>query len=185
MDFTDHFFSFVQRVETGPLALFAAAMFVTFLIARERRPRSDLSLRAAGRRRLMTRIIKWSVLSIAIMGLLFSLGVDLRGLWSMLAAVLSLVAIGFVAMWSILSHMLASVLLVTFRPFQIGDKIELVGEDSIVGKVIDMSLVYTTLRTSDGGVLRIPNNLFFQKVLKRFPSKSSDASPVVALQEQT
>jgi small-conductance mechanosensitive channel len=128
-------------------------------------------------------MVKWLVVSIAIMGALVLLGIDLRGLWSVLAATLSLVAIGFVAMWSILSHMLASVLLVTFRPFQIGDKIEIVGDDSVVGKVIDMSLVYTTLRTSDGSVLRIPNNLFFQKVLKRFPPGSLDASSAVALQE--
>ncbi|ATC65159.1 hypothetical protein CMV30_15025 [Nibricoccus aquaticus] len=183
MDFTDHIFSFVQRFETGPLALLAAAMFATFLIARERRPKGNLSLRASRTRPLLTKMVKWSVVSIAIIGALLSLGIDLRGLWSVLAAMLSLVAIGFVAMWSILSHMLASVLLVTFRPFQIGDKVEIVGDDLVVGKVIGMSLVYTTLRTSDGSVLRIPNNLFFQKVLKRFQPGSLDASPAVAIQE--
>lgn len=80
---------------------------------------------------------------------------------------MSLIAIGFVAMWSILSHMLASVLIVVFRPFEVGDRVELVGDDPVIGEVTDLNPVYTTLRADDGGVFQIPNNQFFQKVLKR------------------
>ncbi len=181
MYFTDHIISFIQRLETGPLALFATLILSAFLIGRERRPKNSLSLRATRRRRILTKTAKWLAASVAVVCVLLSLGIDLHGLWSMLAAILSLVAIGFVAMWSILSHMLASVLLVTFRPFEIGDKIEIVGDDPVTGRVIGMSLVYTTLRTSDGGALRIPNNLFFQKVLKRFPPTSTEAGPTPAI----
>lgn len=82
-------------------------------------------------------------------------------------AALSLIAIGFVAMWSILSHMLASVLIVIFRPFEVGDRVEILGDDEIIGEVTDLNPVYTTLRAADGGTLQVPNNVFFQKALKR------------------
>ena len=41
------------------------------------------------------------------------------------------------------------------------------------GKVVDINLVYTTLRETDDGegagtVLQIPNSLFFQRVLRRW-----------------
>lgn len=96
-----------------------------------------------------------------------ALGIDLKGLWTTLAAALSLVAIGFVAMWSILSHMLASLLIVVFRPFGVGDRVEIIGDDLVLGEVTDLNPVYTTLRADDGGTLQVPNNLFFQKALKR------------------
>ncbi|HTX65361.1 MAG TPA: mechanosensitive ion channel domain-containing protein, partial [Opitutaceae bacterium] len=47
-----------------------------------------------------------------------------------------------------------------------GDEIEFAGEP-VRGRVVDLNFVYTTLRSADGSVLQIPNNLFFQKVLKR------------------
>jgi small-conductance mechanosensitive channel len=70
-------------------------------------------------------------------------------------------------MWSILSHMLASILIVIFRPFEVGDSVEIVGDDPVRGEVMDLNPVYTTLRAEDGGTLQVPNNLFFQKALKR------------------
>ncbi len=153
----------------GSLAMFVAGVAVSFLFARARKVRKQRATRLSHSRVIWKRVIKGALIVLAAVCVLPALGIDLHGLWSMLAAVLSLVAIGFVAMWSILSHMLASLLLVAFRPFRIGDKVEIVGDDPIAGKVIDIGLVYTTLRTSEGGILRIPNNLFFQKVLKRFP----------------
>lgn len=161
------FISFLQSSNLGPAALLAAAVVTTYLLAR--RPRAFVQPRLASpvKSRYTAGVIRWMIIGISAIGALLAMGIDLHGLWSMLGAVLSLVAIGFVAMWSILSHMLASLLIVAFRPFEIDDQIEIVGDDPILGKVIDLSLVYTTLRTSDGGTLRIPNNLFFQKVLKR------------------
>ena len=80
-------------------------------------------------------------------------------------------------MWSILSHMLASVLIVVFRPFEVGDRVEIVGDDPVVGEVTDLNPVYTTLVADDGGILQVPNNLFFQKALKRQPPPASASPP--------
>lgn len=162
-----HYLSHPQISALGPVALLTAAVATKFILSRAQR--SSIASPRPRRRRLSapSGAIKWLVIAAAALGLLLAFGIDLQGLWSTLLGVLSLVAIGFVAMWSILSHMLASVLIVIFRPFEAGDRIEVVGDDPVLGEVVDLNLVYTTLRTEDGGTLQIPNNLFFQKVLKR------------------
>lgn len=181
MQTLSQFSAFLQRSNLGPAALLVAAILTTYLIARKPRvpvqPRPVIPLKS----RITAGVVRWGIIGVAGIGVLLAMGIDLHGLWSMLGAVLSLVAIGFVAMWSILSHMLASLLIVAFRPFEIDDQIELVGDDPIHGKVIDLNLVYTTLRTADGDTLRIPNNLFFQKVSKRHaPQKIASEHPSLA-----
>lgn len=152
----------------GPAALTVAAVLVTVLLARPRR-RPAAAAPAFARRRLglPKGVSRWLVIGGFAVGALLALGIDLQGLWSTLGAALSLIAIGFVAMWSILSHMLASILIVVFRPFEVGDRVEIVGDDPVGGEVTDLNPVYTTMRTEDGGTLQIPNNLFFQKAMKR------------------
>ena len=65
-------------------------------------------------------------------------------LWRVVAGVL---AVGFVAAWSVLSNATAALLVLTFRPFRLGDIVELVepGGCAIGGRVIDMNLIFTTL----------------------------------------
>lgn len=115
----------------------------------------------------IARIVKWTITSIAGVLILFVVGIDLYDVGTTLATVFSLIAIGFVAMWSILSHMLACLLILAFRPFTVGDWIEVVGEDSVKGHVTDLNLVYTIITGEDGTSLQVPNNYFFQKVLRK------------------
>lgn len=95
-------------------------------------------------------------------------GVNLGGLWAILSTILAMIAIGFVAVWSLLSNVSATVIILLFRPFSIGDELEFAGEP-VKGRVADLNFLYTTLRTADGGLVQIPNNLFFQKSLIRRP----------------
>jgi small-conductance mechanosensitive channel len=93
-------------------------------------------------------------------------GVNLGGLWAILSTVLAMIAIGFVAVWSLLSNVSSTVIILLFRPFAVGDELEFAGEP-VKGKVVDLNFLYTTLQTEDGALFQIPNNLFFQKSLKR------------------
>lgn len=161
----------------GPLVLALIAILTTVFITR---PRSSRPTRPALVRRrlgLPKGVARWLVIAGLSVAALLAVGIDLEGLWSTIGAALSLVAIGFVAMWSILSHMLASVLIVIFRPFEVGNRVEIIGDDTVIGEVTDLNPVYTTLRTEDGGTLQIPNNLFFQKVLKRHAATALASSP--------
>jgi small-conductance mechanosensitive channel len=158
-----------------------AAIIAAVLLARPRRKRALAPAIVPRRLGLPKGVMRWLVIGAVAVAALLALGIDLEGLWSTLVAALSLVAIGFVAMWSILSHMLASILIVVFRPFEVGDRVEVVGDDPLVGEVVDLNPVYTTLRTDDGGTLQVPNNLFFQKAVKRqAPSAPASPRPCVA-----
>jgi len=160
-------FSFPSAQTFGPVALAAATVAITAVLARWPRARPAVSPLLRRRLGVPPGVLRWLVIGGASLAALVALGIDLQGLWSTVVTVLSLLAIGFVAMWSILSHMLASLLIVVFRPFEVGDCVEIIGDEPVVGEVTDLNPVYTTLCTADGATLQIPNNLFFQKVLKR------------------
>jgi len=151
----------------GPAALATVVVLATVLMARVRVSRSYGPKLVRRRLGLPKGVARWLIIGGLSIAALFALGIDLQDFWSTVVAALSLVAIGFVAMWSILSHMLASILIVVFRPFEVGDRVEIVGDDPVLGEVTDLNPVYTTLRTEDGGTLQVPNNLFFQKAVKR------------------
>ena len=113
-------------------------------------------------------LLRWGVRIVTAILVLGVFGFQLGGLWAMISTVLAMVAIGFVAVWSLLSTTSSTVLLVLMRPFQVGDDIELPSE-MVRGRVIDLNFFFTTLVDHAGHQWRIPNNLFFQKVIKREP----------------
>jgi len=112
------------------------------------------------------RLLVWLVWAIAFILILGVFGFQIGGIWAMLSTVLGLVAIGFVAVWSLLSHTTATILLLFLRPFQVGDDLEFAGE-SVAGRVADLNFFFTTLVDHEGVLFQIPNNLFFQKTIKR------------------
>lgn len=105
--------------------------------------------------------------------------------WAFISTALLTVALGFVAAWSILSNATSAVLVLILRPFRIGDTVELMDPtgEPMGGKVADMNLMFTTLTLppAEGdspdrpAVLNVPNNLFFQRVLRTRSRHSPDS----------
>lgn len=112
------------------------------------------------------RLFGWVITVSALLLLMSAFGFNLGGLWGVLSTLFAMVAVGFVAAWSILSNSLCTVLILFYHPFSIGDIVEFPGEPTR-GEVVDLNFLYTTLRGEDGSEFQVPNNLFFQKVLKR------------------
>lgn len=124
-------------------------------------------------------IRRWTVILLAVLAILEALGI-FRGAWAFVSTALAALALGFVAAWSVLSNATAALLILTFRPFRIGDEVELLELTNgfpIGGQVLDMNLLYTTLSVDEpDGVeqaegaqprlVHVPNNLFFQKPLR-------------------
>ncbi|MBU0972793.1 MAG: mechanosensitive ion channel family protein [Proteobacteria bacterium] len=117
---------------------------------------------------------KWLVLAGTLLLILQQVGVKLNYLWTILSAAAAMVAIGFVAVWSVLSNFLCTLMLIVFHPFRIGDDIEVIDPamtSGISGNVRNINLMFTSLYSLDPSsdtpvVTRIPNNLFFQKILR-------------------
>ena len=105
--------------------------------------------------------------------------------WTVISAGMAAVAIGFFATWSLLSNATSALLLLTFRPFRVGDLVDVVEPSNgsqLSGRVVDMNLMFTTLREHTGGnhratgTLHVPNSLFFQKMIRIAHTMPQDAS---------
>lgn len=116
--------------------------------------------------RPLRRAIKWIIAVTALVFVFGAFGLNVGGVWGILSTVLAMVAIGFVAVWSVLSNTLCTLIIMVFRPFAIGDEVEF-PQDSVKGRVIDLNVFFTTLDAGDGTVMQVPNNLFFQKMIRR------------------
>ena len=135
----------------------------------------------AGRLQTFRRL---TIFSVALLVLMQVLGL-FNSAWAMISAALAAVAIGFIAAWSMLSNATAALLVLTFRPFRLGDMVELLETNGtgVGGRVIDINLMYTTLSVpsdeeeedSPPQLLQIPNNLFFQKILRTRSAHETDS----------
>ncbi len=111
-------------------------------------------------------ILRYAILLVAVAMVLGLWGFELGTVLALLGSVLGLVAIGFVAVWSVLSNFLCTFVLVLFKPFSVGDELELPA-DNVKGRVTDLSLIFTTLQVSEDETVMVPNNTYFQRVFKR------------------
>ncbi|ACB76416.1 mechanosensitive ion channel family protein [Opitutus terrae] len=123
------------------------------------------------------RVIKWVITVIALVLIFGAFGLNMGGVWGVLSTILAMVAIGFVAVWSVLSNTLCTLIIMIFRPFAVGDEVEFAGEP-VKGRVIDLNFIYTSLDAGDGTVLQVPNNLFFQRVLRRRHARQAVSAAV-------
>lgn len=122
---------------------------------------------------LLMRISKWVYWMLAIIFALQQGGVDTDSLWTAVTAAIAMVAVGFVAVWSVLSNLVASVLIFATNLFKLNDDVELMdtpGGNAVRGKVLSVDMMFTIVEETrtDGtrAQVKIPNNLFFQKITR-------------------
>lgn len=142
-------------------AVVAYAVSVRGVNLAERRGRLPRAVAFAIRK-----ILRWVTFLVAATLLLQVLGV-FESVFTALAGVLTLIAAGFVAFWSVLSNLLCAIILLVARPFMIGDRLTFPSDGNLTGEVTDFNLLFTTLRTDDGKLIQVPNSLFFQKLFLR------------------
>jgi len=151
----------------GALTVLVGAFLVNLLVNRALKLLADKTSLEHQHLAPFRRLLRWLIVAAAVVLLLrVVFGVPLDSLWTAFTALFAMIAIGFIAVWSVLSNWLCTFVILLTHPFSVGDEIEFAGEP-VRGRVVDLNFVYTTLRSADGSVLQIPNNLFFQKVLKR------------------
>jgi small-conductance mechanosensitive channel len=114
---------------------------------------------------IINRVITAVLWALTIFIVLDVWGIALGGVWAVVISAITLVGVGFIATWAMISNFTASFFLVLWRPFRVGQIVEMLPEN-LKGRVIDRSLMFTTLSEESGSVLKIPNNLFFQKIFR-------------------
>ncbi|HKJ91161.1 MAG TPA: mechanosensitive ion channel family protein [Oceanipulchritudo sp.] len=146
-----------------PFAIALVALGILYSLTRRVRGRL-IMLRPRHNReiRIVSNLILGTATFIILMAFLEAVNVPLGNVWTAISTLLALVAIGFFAVWSILSHMTAAVVLFLQRPFRIGDYLQF-GDETYSGKVVRTGLFFTQVEDSGGGRSQIPNNLLFQR----------------------
>ncbi len=89
----------------------------------------------------------------------------MSGVWTLLVSVATIIGVGFLATWTLISNFTASFFIAVWRPFHLGQVVEILPE-RLKGRIIDHNLMFTTLREESGSVIEIPNNLFFQRTFR-------------------
>ncbi|MBI1180301.1 MAG: mechanosensitive ion channel [Alphaproteobacteria bacterium] len=106
--------------------------------------------------------IRYGLLTITLVAVLAQFGVETTSIIAVLGA--AGLAIGL-ALQGTLSHFASGVMLLLFRPFRIGDTIEVAGQ---VGTAKAITLFTTELSTPDNVLLILPNGAVWGSVIKNF-----------------
>lgn len=93
--------------------------------------------------------------------------ISFKGLSIYFASFFTVVGIAFFASWSILSNVTAYVIIFFYFPFKIGSRIRIVdGDNSVEGKVDDLTFFFIKIRKSTGEKVTYPNNIAIQKPIE-------------------
>ncbi len=107
-------------------------------------------------------IVRYFVLTITVLAVLSQFGIQTTSLVAVLGA--AGLAVGL-ALQGTLSHLAAGVMLLLFRPFRIGQHVQVGGAD---GTVKELSLFWTELVTGDNVQVIIPNGSVWGQPVRNF-----------------
>jgi len=94
----------------------------------------------------------------------FIWSVDFKGFSVFASSIFAIVGVALFAQWSILSNVTASIIIFFNFPARVGDTIRIIdGDNSVEGKITEISLFQTELNDQDGNLIIYPNNLLLQK----------------------
>ena len=108
-------------------------------------------------------ISRYLVLTVTVLAVLSEFGIQTTSLVAILGA--ASLAVGL-ALQGTLSNLAAGVMLLIFRPFRIGHKVQIGG--SSVGTVKELSLFWTELVTDDNVQVIVPNSGVWGQPLRNF-----------------
>ncbi|AEK58378.1 MULTISPECIES: mechanosensitive ion channel domain-containing protein [Acidithiobacillus] len=117
---------------------------------------------------ILRRVTGWFLWLLVAVVLLRLWGLDVSAIWTTFVSMLAVIGVGLLAVWTMVSNVTARFFIWFWRPLQMGQRIEIFPE-GLSGEVIEENLMFTELRQEDGRVVVIPNNLFFQRVVRREP----------------
>ncbi|MCD8176215.1 MAG: mechanosensitive ion channel family protein [Tannerellaceae bacterium] len=93
-------------------------------------------------------------------------GVNPENLLIGLSSIFAVIGVAMFAQWSILSNITAGIIMFFNAPFRIGNRIHIHDKDLPIDATIEnIHTFYTDIRTDEGELIVIPNNLFLQKIV--------------------
>lgn len=111
-------------------------------------------------------ITKMAIIVITIIILIFHFS-SLSGVAAGAISVAAGTIIGFSSRNTI-SNAIAGILLLSARPFKLGDRIRTTEDESLIGDVVEISLLYTKIRTIRNELVAIPNQTLLQRQIVNY-----------------
>lgn len=115
----------------------------------------------------VTTVMGVILLMVVLVIALSQLGLDTTSVVAVLGA--AGLAIGL-SLKDSLSHFAAGIMLITFRPFKVGNYVEV---DGVGGSVLEINLFSTILKTPDNRVVTVPNSNVFGNTMTNFSANST------------
>ncbi len=176
VEWTDKVYTLVQT--QGPRFLFSLLLFalIVFIAARLGRIARRLAGRGLDSSRIpVSNLLKRMIVSsignlILLIGILIALSQMGISLGPLLAGLgIAGFIVGF-ALQDTLSNFASGMMILMYRPFDVGDFVTAGG---VTGRVDRMSLVNTTFTTLDNQVMVVPNNLIWQSVITNVTAQTT------------
>lgn len=118
-------------------------------------------------------LVYYAIVAMVVIAVLNLFGVETTSLIAVVGA--AGLAIGL-AMQGTLSNIAAGVMLLAFRPFQVGDFVEIGGT---AGSVFEIGLFSTTLNTGDNVRITVPNSSVYGEIIKNYSANDARRNDIV------
>lgn len=159
------------------LVISALAVILYFIISRRIMPllyqviahsnlKAEMNKRAA---------VVFHILLVLLLVVVLSIvwGVDIRGLLVLASSMIAVVGVALFAAWSLLSNITAFFILLGQKAFAEGMEVRVMdGANYLEGRIVEINLFSTVLRTKDNEQVVYPNNLLISRPVVVFPKKS-------------
>jgi small-conductance mechanosensitive channel len=100
--------------------------------------------------------------------ILFIWGIEPSQLATYVASLLTILGVAFFAQWSLLSNITATLIIFFNHEVHIGDYIKVMDKEyDIEGKINNIGMFFTLVKTSENDYISIPNNVFILKMVKK------------------
>ena len=144
----------------GALVLVLAAMVVSRWLSRAVQRACERARLEATLSKFAGKLIRWGIMILALVMALGTFGIKTTSFAAILGA--AGLAVGL-AMQGTLSNFAAGVMLLIFRPFKVGDTVEIGGKR---GKVDEIDIFFTILDTVDNRRFILPNGQVFGQAIE-------------------
>ncbi len=100
------------------------------------------------------------------------LGIDFERLSLFISSALAVLGIAFVAQWSLLSNLTASIIIFFYHPLKIGDRIKVLDKElDFTGVVKNITGFYVLIETDKKQQITIPNSIILQKGIELYENE--------------
>lgn len=146
------------------IAIIIVLILVKFLIEKLIRKFSIIKSIDINRRKVILHLISLLVYIFAAVIMAAIWGVEFKQLIIFMSSIIAILGVGFIAQWSILSNLTASVILFFNHPMRIGDRIRVIEKDyNFVGEVKDISGFFVFMTTDHGENITLPTSFVLQR----------------------